>query len=157
MANPNISASITPAQKTTIKNNLAAITAILNFLVNLTPKQRQKLFKMGNKSVGYAQLALQIAQNNPGILPASFNTTEFAKDVALSNDLVEIESVLTPLAEGTSDTLMAVGNETMKQANQVYALVKVAAKADSNMSNLAKQLGERYKAQGNRKPKTPTA
>lgn len=154
MANPNISASLTPAQKTTIKNNLAAISAILNFLVNLTPKQRKTLFKMGSKSVSYVQLALQIAKNNPSILPSSFNVLEFEKDVNLSADLVEIESVSKPLAEGISDTLMAVGTEAMKEANQVYALVKVAAKSDSNMSGLAKQLGERYK-KGAKAPKTP--
>lgn len=109
---------------------------------------------MGPKSVSYVQLALQIAKNNPGILPANFNVAEFDKDVTLSSDFVDIESVLTPLAEGTSDTLMAVGTEAIKQANQVYALVKVAAKSDSNMSELAKQLGERYKKAG-RTPKTP--
>ena len=148
MPNPNISASITPAQKTTIKNNLNAISGILNFLVNLTPDQRKTLFKMGPKSVSYVQLALQVAKNNPGILPGNFNVAEFEKDVTLSADFVEIETVSTPLAEGISDTLMAVGSEAMKQANQVYDLVKVAAKSDSNMSGLAKQLGERYKGQG---------
>ena len=100
------------------------------------------------------QLALQIAQNNPSILPSGFNVTEFAKDVTLSADLVDIESVSKPLAEGISDTLMAAGTEAMKQANQVYALVKVAAKSDSNMSGLAKQLGERYK-KAEKTAKTP--
>ena len=151
MSNPNISASLTSAQKTTIKNNLAAITAILNFLVNLTPKQRITLFKMGPKSVSYVQLALQIAQNNPSILPSGFNVPEFAKDVTLSADLMDIESVSKPLAEGISDTLLAVGTEAMKQANQIYALVKVAAKSDANMDTLRKQLAERYKNQGGKK------
>ena len=148
MANPNISAVITPAQKTTIKNNMAGISPILNFLVNLTPKQRKTLFKMGAKSVGYVQLALQIAKNNPGIFPVGFNVAEFEKDVILSSDLLDIESVLKPLSESISDTLMAVGTETIKQANQVYALVKVAAKSDSNMDTLRKELAERYKGQG---------
>lgn len=76
---------------------------------------------------------------------SNFNVTEFAKDVTLSADFVEIESASKPLAEGISDTLMAVGTEAMKQANQVYALIKVAAKSDGNMNALAKQLGERYK------------
>lgn len=156
MSNPNISASITPAQKTTIKNNLNSISGILNFLVNLTPKQRKTLFKMGPKSVSYVQLALQVAKNNPSILPSGFNVMEFEKDVNLSIDLADIESVSLPLAEGISDTLMAVGTEAMKQANQVYELVKVAAKSDANMSNIAKQLGERYK-RGSIKPKTPNA
>jgi len=156
MPNPNISAALTLAQKTTIKTNLTAIAAILNFLVNLTPKQRKTLFKMGPKSVGYVQLALQIAQNNPSILPSGFNVPEFAKDVTLSADLMDIESVSKPLAEGISDTLLAVGAEAMKQANQIKDLVKVASKSDTNMSTLYKQLAERYKNQGKRKT-PPTA
>ena len=145
MANPNVSASLTAAQKTSIKNNLTAINGVLNFLVNLTPTQRKTLFKMGSKSVSYVQLALQIAKNNPQILPPNFNTAEFEKDVVLSSDFVDIESIVKTLSEGLSDTLMAVGTEAIKQANQVYALVKVAAKSDSNMNSLSKQLGERYK------------
>ena len=151
MANPNISASLTTAQKTTLKNNFAAILAILNFLVNLTPRQRKTLFKMGPKSVGFVQLALQIAKNNPQIIPSSFNISEFEKDVNLSVDFVEIESVSKPLAEGISDTLLAVGTEAMAQANKVYDLVKVAAKSDANMDELRKQLAERYKGQGKKK------
>ena len=155
MPNPNISAALTPAQKATIKTNLAAIVAILNFLVNLTPKQRRTLFKMGPKSVSYVQLALQIAQNNPGILPVNFNVAEFAKDVNLATDFVELDTVLQPLAEGFSDTLLAVGSEAMSQANRVYDIVKVAAKSDSNMDTLRKQLAERYKRQAKPKPLTP--
>ncbi len=156
MATPNISAAITPAQKTTIKGNLNAITALLTFLVNLTPTDRRKRTKMGPKSVSYVQLALQIAQNNPGILPPSFDVTEFAKDVTLTIDLSDIDTVLDPLAEGISDTLLAVGSESMIEANRVYDLVKVAAKGDSNMDALRKQLAERFKGQGNKKkPVTP--
>jgi len=156
MPNPNISAAITPAQKATIKANIAAIAALLPFLVNLTPQQRKRLFKMGPKSVSYAQLALQIAQNNPGILPANFDVNEYAKDVALTIDLLDIDTVVKPLAEGISDTSVAVGSEVMAQSNRVYDIVKVAAKGDSNMDALRKQLAERYKNQGGKKkPPTP--
>lgn len=157
MPTPNISATLTAAQKTTIKSNLAAIAAIINnFSVNLTPKQRKTLFKMGPKSVSYVQLALQIAKNNPAILPSGFNVTEFEKDVILSADLVDVESVAKPFAEGISDTLLAVGTEAIKQANQLYALVKVAAKSDANMDSLRKQLGERYKKAGKTTPTPAT-
>lgn len=148
MANPNISASLTAAQKTTLKNHLTAVSGLLNFMVNLTAKQRRTLFKMGPKSVSYVQLALQIGKNNPAILPSNFDVNEFEKDVKLTMDLSDIETILMPLAEGLSDTLMATGTEAMQKSNQVYDLVKVSAKTDSNMKVLAKQLGERYKKTG---------
>ena len=148
MSNPNISAALAAVQKTTIKTNLSAIAGILNFVVNLTPKQRKTLFKMGPKSVSYVQLALQIARNNPQIVPPGFSVAEFEKDVTLSADLVDINSVVQPLAESINDTLLSVGTEAMKQANQIYGLVKLAAKSDSNMDAMRKQLAERYKGQG---------
>lgn len=151
MSNPNISASITPAQKTTIKSNVAAIAVILSFLTSLTPKQRKTFFKMGTKSVSFVQFALQVAQNNPQILPSGFNVSEFAKDVTLSADLLELQTVVLPLAEGISDTLLQVGTEAIAQANKVYGLVKIAAKTDANMKAIAQQLGERYKGQGKKK------
>ena len=155
MANPNISAALTPAQKTTCKQNIAATAAILNFITSLTPKQRRTFFKMGQKSVSFVQYALQIAQNNPQIIPPGFSVTEFAKDVALSSDLLDLETVIIPLAEGISDTLLQVGSEAMAEANQVYAQVKIAAKTDANMKTLALQLGERYKGQGKKKTTSP--
>ena len=72
MAYQNISAELTAANKTSIKNALDSIKGTLDFLINLTPKERKTLFKMGPKSVGYVQLALTVPQENPGIIPSGF-------------------------------------------------------------------------------------
>lgn len=145
MANPNISASLTAEQKTTVRNNLNAVKSTLSFTVNLTPKERKTLFKMGAKSVGFVELALRVAKENPGILPVGFNIAEFEKDVKLSLDLVEINTILAPLAEAVDDTNLAVGSEAMAQSNRIYELVKSAAKHDANLKELKNQLAERYK------------
>lgn len=145
MANPNISAALTLEQKSAVKSSLNTVKTTLSFTVNLTPKERKTLFKMGPKSVSFVELALRVAKENPNILPAGFSVTEFEKDVKLSTDLLEISAILLPLAEAVSDTLLGVGSEAMAQGNRVYDLVKNAAKYDSNLNELKKQLGERYK------------
>ncbi|MBK5286406.1 MAG: hypothetical protein JJE25_13490, partial [Bacteroidia bacterium] len=54
MANPNISAALTPAQKTTMKANVDANKAIVApFGVNLTPEQRRAKHKAGPDSISY--------------------------------------------------------------------------------------------------------
>jgi hypothetical protein len=105
MAKLNISSTLTPEQKASVKEHLNAIKDILNFTVGLTPKERKTLFKMGPKSVQFVELALKIAQEHPAIIPPGFNVTEFAKDVALASDLVEVEIISTTLAESINDTL----------------------------------------------------
>ncbi|MFP5471473.1 MAG: hypothetical protein ACLGGV_07735 [Bacteroidia bacterium] len=150
MANPNISVTLTEAQKKSVKDSLKAVQTVLNFTVNLTPKQRQGLTKMGQKSVSFVEFALQVAKEHPNILPTNFNVVEYEKDVKLSKDLLEISTVLLPLAEALSDTLLAVGSEAMTQSNKVYDLVKNAAKYDGSLNDIKTKLGERYKNQGGR-------
>ncbi len=145
MANPNISAALTLEQKSAVKSSLNTAKTTMNFTINLTPKERKTLFKMGPKSVSFVELALRVAKEQPSILPAGFSVTEFEKDVKLSSDLLEISAILLPLAEAVSDTLLGVGSEAMAQGNRVYDLVKNAAKYDSNLNEIKKQLGERYK------------
>ena len=153
MAKPNISAELSNQVKEQIKSNLENIKSALPFLVNLNGNDRQNLFKMGPGSVSFVEEALNICRNHPGILPSNFNIPEFEKDVNLTSALTDLSSVLIPLAEGLSDTLMSVGSEAMTQANIVYAQVKNKKKNDANMDELKNRLGARYKKAGNRKTK----
>ncbi len=157
MPNPNISVDLTDAEITAILAKIDEVKALMPFLINLTPQQRKKLFKMGPKSVSYVQLALQVAQQHPEIMPSGFSSAEFEKDVKLAEGLTQINVDLLPFVEGVSDTLMLGGVEAINQSNQVYELVKSAAKRDGTYDSIRQQLGERYKQAGSPKPATPTA
>lgn len=153
MSTPNISAELTEQVKDQIKTDIRNIINRLPFLVNLDNKAKQNLLKMGQSSVSFVEEALNISKNHSGILPVSFDVAEFEKDVNLTKSLSDIASVLTPLAEGISDTLIAVGSEAMNQANIVYAQVKLSSKSDANMDDLKNRLGARYKKQGTTRTK----
>ncbi len=144
MERPNISAVVDAHKLSEIQTNLIAVRTGLDFLINLTPEERQKYFKMSPKSVSFAELAESTARNHPEILPSSFNTAEFTKDYQLTKAFIEIQSMLLPLAEGVDDTLKLVGVEVMKQANQVYDFVKIAAKNNSSLDSIKDELGRRY-------------
>lgn len=153
MANPNISAALTSAQKNTMKSNVNANKAIINpFGVNLTMKERKSKRKTGSCSLGYVEDALHIGQENPGVVPPDFTIAEFAKDAALLSDLDEIIAHHNSYIEMLNDTRLAVGSECKRQADHVYALVKIAAKTDSAMDENRKKL----KAHFHRKPKAGT-
>lgn len=156
MSNPNISVDLQPNVVQQVIQLLQQVIALLPFLINLTPEERKTLFKMGPKGVPFVQLALTVAQQHPGILPANFDTPEFAKDVSLVSGLIPIDVVVSPLREGVSDTVMLAGVEAMRQANIVYDMVKIAAKNDSAMNDLKNQLGERYKNVGKKNPGSGT-
>ncbi|NTW48932.1 MAG: hypothetical protein HGB19_04215 [Chlorobiales bacterium] len=153
MAYANISAALVAADLTAIRTSLDAINAKLPFLITLTPAERKKLVKMGDKSVAFVQQCLQAVKDNGALMPAGFPVTEFDKDVKLSTDLLSIHTQVSQLAEKLDDTLLAVGNEAMNQSLQVYGQVKLAAKRSPGMKTLADQLGARYKANGSRIPK----
>jgi hypothetical protein len=156
MNNPNISAELPEQVKEQIKTDIRNIVSKLPFLVNLDSKAKQNLVKMGKGSVAFVEEALTISKNHPDILPVNFNVAEFEKDVKLTAALSDIASVLTPLSEGISDTLTAVGSEAINQANLIYAHVKLASKNDVNMDEIKNRLGARYKNKGKSKAKAKT-
>jgi len=156
LTNPNLSAAIAPADKVTIKTALNTVEMLLSFLVNLTPQERHKLFKMGPKSLNFVEYALEVATEHSGIMPLDFSLAEFEKDFTLTRDLNDIAIISGPLLEGISDTQMLAGVEAMNAANMVYAQVKLAAKADSSLDGVHAEMKRRYEKSGKKEdPPTP--
>lgn len=142
----NISADLSTADLNEIKAALATIQQKLPFLVNLTAEERRRLYKMGDKSLAFVSNSLTAAQNNPDVLPASFDTAELARDYQLATVLSELRLNLRQMTEQVDDTLLAVGSEAMTSSLSVYDYVKAAAKRQPGLKAVAAQLGERFKS-----------
>jgi hypothetical protein len=149
----NINATLSAADLQAVKDSFAAILGKLPFLVNLTASERKALLKTGSGSLAFVQNAYTAAQNNPTIIPASFSTADFQKDVDLLATLTELAALASSVVSQIEDTRLAVGSEAMQQATQVYNYVKAAARNTPGLKPLAEQLGERF--QKTRKPKQP--
>lgn len=134
MSYQNISAAITAADKTAIQTAIQTIKTKLPFMVNLSQQERKRLRKMGAVRTSYVQDVYQAAANNSGVIPASINLTEYGKDVTLMKDMVDVMSWLLPVFDGIGNTFMALGNELMKQSDECYGYLKVAARKSSNQS-----------------------
>ena len=152
----NISAVVNGSDAADIKAAVANIRQRLPFLVSLTPDERKALPKAGPNSLSFVQNSLTAAQNNPNILPGSFNTGEFNSDVNLFAVLTDLNTSIAQLASQVDDTRMAVGSEAMSGARQVYDYVKAAVKTTPGLKPVADQLGERFqKTSAAPKPVTP--
>ena len=104
---------------------------------------------MGPKSVDYVNDNLTGANQFPNSLPGDFPVAEFAKDVTLINKLYPLLVASQSLTEGLNDTLLALGSDAMKQGDEVYGFLKLAAKTDANAKALVQQIGRRFNGQGN--------
>lgn len=149
----NLNVSVSTADAQAVRDAFAAVLNKLSFLVNLTLAERKATFKTGPDSLSFVQNALNAAQTNPTILPASFSTTEFNNDVELYTLLTELGTLAASVASQIDDTRVAVGGEAMQQAKLVYSYVKTGAKVTPGLRPVAEQLAERFKRVG--KPRKP--
>ena len=140
----NISATVSADDVQAIKTAIDTVKQKLPFLISLMPAERKAIFKTGPNSLSFVENAQQAAQNNPDILPKSFDVDEFASDVALFSALTDINTAVAQLASEIDDTRLAVGSEVMGEATDVYNYVKAAAKKTPGLKPVADQLGERF-------------
>ncbi len=145
MPNPSISAALSPEDVSAILLAVETIKAKFPFGVTLSPSDRQALSKLGTKSGGFVSESLAACEAHPGILPASFDRPEFAKDAALFEQLLKVYLAVAPVAEMIEHTTMAVGSEAFGAARTVYKYVKTAAESTPGLQSVADRLGERFK------------
>jgi hypothetical protein len=145
MGYSNISAILDDAQLIAITNQLHAIEAQMPFLITLDKKEIQGLFKLGKKSAGFVQDALNCSINFPDILPAKFNTVEFKKDANLFLQLSQLAQVVGSLNEKIKDTLLAVGSEAMGESVDVYSYAKTGQSSTAGLKVVVEQMKQRFK------------
>jgi len=140
----NISAQVTAADVAAIKAAVATIQQKLPFLISLTPAERKGHPKAGPNSLSFVENALTASQNNPAILPGSFDAAGFASAVALFAVLTDLNTGVAQLASELDDTRLDVGSQAMDQARQVYDYVKAAVKKTPGLKPVADQLAARF-------------
>ena len=120
MTHHRITGTLSDQDAASIMAAIITIKRKLPFLIDLTPEERCTLTKRGEESRGWIRSALDLALRNPALLPWSFNTTEFWRNVTLEETLAPIAAALRELAAWADDTLVAVGSDTYDAALAVY-------------------------------------
>src|ERR1044072_697890 len=120
MQDNKISATLSDADRQDVMAAINTIRQKLPFLTDLTPDERRALPKMGDRSRAFVSQALELATQNPNILPGGLTTAEMRKAVDLVDALAPIMTALMQLGELAEDTYMAVGSEAYPSALLVY-------------------------------------
>ena len=77
-----VSAEFSAEQQQAILASIQQVQS-LPFLNGLSNKEKQKLNKMGDKTRGFVDQALNVGRQNPDILPSRFDLAVFERDLVL--------------------------------------------------------------------------
>jgi hypothetical protein len=139
-----VNATVTPAQMQAVRDAINVIYQNLPFLIDLKPGERQAMSKFGEKNRSFVVKAVAIAEQNPDILPASFNFAELKADVSVVEDLYPLIVAVTNLLGKLDDTHFAAGSEAYTAARVVYQYAKTANIATGMLEDAVGDLGHRF-------------
>lgn len=149
-----ISVTLDPAVKTQIITKLNEIRALLPFLVNLTPEEKQRLPRMGpERQAMDADFQSEMAAH-PELIPSFVNLAELQKDRALRTDLGDLATLFKGLCESLDDTRALASGDILLAYLAFYSNAQLAAKrnhpgADTTVDRLSVHF------QRTRRPATP--
>jgi hypothetical protein len=155
----NLSGELSPLAIQIIQEAVEATKEQMPFLITLTAQERQRIFKMRDKSLAFVENCLLAAKGNPDILPGTFDVVAYEKVVKLAFSLNEVASNVNQLASQVDDTLMAARSEAIHASVEVYHYVQAAQKKKPGLKAVAEQLSARFAKKAKQKnlslPNTP--
>jgi hypothetical protein len=142
-----ISKTMTGKEKEAYFKHMNALISLCDFFITLTPAEKKKLRKKGAVRPGYIHNVYASSIEHPEIIPTVFNTEEYRKDVKLIGDLTEMYGTLKSLYDGFESTMLQLGIEAMRQSDELYDHMKLAAKKSSgqDLSSTVKNIAEMLK------------
>lgn len=138
-----ISLSLTTEQWAATDAALTVLEQNLAGLVSLSPTERARLPKMGDKSEAFCRHAADVMGENPGVLPVNFDIAEMRRDLAMHDALRPRLIRLERLFEKANDTDIALGSDVMSAALEGYAFLKIAGKGEG-LESLRRTLSARF-------------
>ena len=148
-----VSGTLTAADMQAVTDALATIRAKMPFLIDLSPTEKRRLFKMGDGSRAFVEKALIAAQANPQVLPPSFNLAEYARDWALWAQMGTLSNNVVQLAELIDDTRTAIGADLMNAGLTAYGYLSQASVG--GLEEIKADLGKRFDRRSPPAPTTP--
>ena len=115
--------------------------------------ERRGLMLMGPKSETFARQTLRVLEQNPKIVPPSFDLAGARADLAAFERLQMVLERVSQLTRRLDDTVAVLGSDVMDAALEGYAQLKVSGGAQG-LDELRRELGGRFK-RGARKVAEP--
>ena len=144
-----VSISLSTDDLSAIRSMLAGLEDKLSAMVELTAAQRLELVKMGPTSEAFVRQSLATLEQDPDILPRSFDLEEMQRDLVALDQLRPIFSRLRQLAGRADDTERALGNDLYESALAAYRIAK-ATDGSAVADALQEHGSERFASNGKR-------
>ncbi len=146
-----INVVLAAADITAINTSIATILSKVPANTTLTDEQRLSYNAINVANKVFAEDCLvEAQQNGTGILPGFLNLVNMQNDLAVFDQLDQVESALNNVLQRIADAKRIAGHEGYGQANVVYSAFKTAN--DNGIANAkasVDKLKVRFEAQGN--------
>lgn len=123
----NLSIGLDETKRQDYLNAISDLQMQMNFLVQLTPKEKQNHYRLGKKSFVFFTKAVELARQNPALIPPYFNQAEFEKDVQDHQFMSDVLVQITQLQAAIKDTVIALEQESVRAALTFYKFCLTAS------------------------------
>lgn len=150
MGNENRVSIVVPPEaiQTARDSSNVVATTLKEYLIALTPEERRKLPKMGDKSLAFVEKVVEYAQTATEFVPPFMDVPEMKNDYEAAMSLNTVLRPLVETVENLSDTILACGSDAYKAALLYYNSVKSAAKNNvPNAKAVYDDLKKRFEVQ----------
>jgi len=136
--------SLPAADQDAIMAAIATIRQKLSpILIDLTPEERKGLAKLGDKSHAFLKKAVDVATQNPGVIPASHSVDDVRNSANLFQTMAGIRLALQQLYQQVHDTTTKLGSDAYAVARAISAGTKGPV-AGPHLATAADNLGKRF-------------
>lgn len=155
--NNKVSMEVTAEQIQAVKKHVEGIGTELKDVLNLSlsAEERVELLKMGDKSVAFVTKALELASQNPALVPAYLDIVEAKKDFQLTQSLLPVRQQLETLLRAVEDVMMIAGSEAYDASLIYYNSVKGASRSNvPGAQAVWDELSPRFPRKARKSPET---
>ena len=134
----------TAEQFTAIDQTLSDLERQLAGLISLTPGDKLRMAKLGDKADVFCRQTLEALAGQPQLLPPSLDVATAMQDMTARDQLRPLLMRIEILLQKGSDTRMALGNDAFTVASRGYGMLKLLGQANG-LEPLRRELGGRFK------------
>lgn len=140
---PLAEASLTDAQVASAIDSINQLKSLLPPLPGLTGLQRRRYSKLGTKTEGFVNTAIEAATKDPGVLPQSISLEKLRSQDQLRRKLSLLQTHLADLTAKLDDSLLLSGNWLFGVGRSIYTMMKMPV-AQTRMPDQQAELRKRF-------------
>lgn len=127
MSYANLTIGLDDDQRQLLLDQIAKLESTMNFLIQLTPKERLNHLRLGTTAPTFVQTAKELASQNNHLVPSYFNVAGFLQDVQDYQYLSDVLVQINKLKNAIEHTVIALEQESVGAALDFYKHSKAAA------------------------------